>query len=225
MAKDTEGLKTSVINLRVLGALSAFASKDEARYYLNGVCVEFDERGAIYVATDGHRLVAFRDNLMPDESDNELLGPFIIPTAHCKPHKLSKDEDGYGKIFGAARLTIAYLFCDVTFAPIDGIFPDWRKVPPREPASGKIAQFNLNYLASFDKFAKALGLGLPFVAHNGEAPAFVWFGGQPHCFGVIMPIRSSDELGHLPESWARGAGPYPQKDIEDEPAAADAVAA
>lgn len=218
MAKGNgaEGLKTSVINLRVLAAASAFASKEPERYYLNGVCVEFAERGATYIATDGHRLVAYRDDLQAGEKDNELLGPFIIPTPHAKPHKIGKDEDGLAKIFGTGRLTIAYMFVDVTFSPIDGTFPDWRKTVPKAAADGTLAQFNLTYLASFDKFAKALALSAPFIAHNGGAPAFVWFN-DTRCVGVVMPMRFAEQIGRVPEQWARGESPYPQKDIEDKP--------
>lgn len=200
-------MKISTINLRVLAAASAFASKEETRYYLNGVCIEFEARASTYVATDGHRLIAYRDDLRGDQ-DNELLGTFIIPTPQCKPFKLSKDDDGTAKIFGedGTRLTMAHNFVDVTFAPIDGTFPDWRKVPPSGPASGEIAQFNLEYLASFRKFAKALGLSdVPFVAANGDKPAFVWFTPADHVMGIVMPVRSSDSLARKPPIWSRSA--------------------
>jgi hypothetical protein len=57
----------------MLGAAVAFASKDEARYYLNGVCLEIDARGVTYVATDGHRMIAYRDDMEDPEAPDNLL--------------------------------------------------------------------------------------------------------------------------------------------------------
>lgn len=214
--KPTDGLLTSTINLRVLGAAVAFASKDEARYYLNGVCLEIDARSVTYVATDGHRLIAYHDEKQdPEAPDNLLIGKFIIPTAHCKPHKLEKDDVGEAKIFGSGRLTIAHDYCDVTFLPIDGVYVDWRKTIPKTAASGVLAQFNLDYLAAFKKFAGALDQGMPFVAPNGEGPALVWFSRCPHCFGIVMPTKMIDEMGREAPEWSRGSGDLDQADIED----------
>lgn len=213
MAQD--GLATSTINLRILAAAVPFASKDEARYYLNGVCLEIEPRAVTYVATDGHRMIAYRDELQDDGPDNLLLGTFIIPTPHCKPHKLEKNDAGLATIFGSGRLTIAYGFCDVTFLPIDGSFVNWRKTIPAF-SSGVLAQFNLEYLAAFKKFGAALELPSPFVAHNGaDAPATVWFPGRQDIIGIIMPIKTTDELGRVAPEWSRVGGSYDQADIED----------
>jgi DNA polymerase-3 subunit beta len=215
MGMADDGLLTSTINLRVLGAAVAFASKDEARYYLNGVCLEIDERSVTYIATDSHRLIAYRDEKQdPEAPDNLLTGTFIIPTAHCKPHKLEKEDAGEAKIFGSGRLTIAHDYCDVTFMPIDGIYPDWRKIIPLEKVSGTPAQFNLDYLQAFKKFAAAVDLPPPFVAHNGEGPALVWYPNRPDVVGVIMPFKMTNEIGRDVPEWTRG-GHHPQTDIED----------
>jgi len=210
-------LNCSTINLRVLAALVPFTSKDETRYYLQGVCVEIDERGTTYAATDGRTFVAYRDDLDPDAKDNRLLGVFIIPAPQCKEFKLGKDEDGRAKIFGAARLTLAYDFVDVTFAPIDGVFPDWRKMLPQGRPSGEIGQFNPTFLTELAKFSKALDLGLPVIAHNGaERPTRVWFPVHPHVLAVLMPFKAPDLRGmpDLPR-WAIVGPERAQGDIED----------
>lgn len=207
------GLKPSFINLRVLAACVLFASKDETRYYLNGVLAEFDETGTTYVATDGHRMVCYRDDLMGQE--NLLTGAFIIPTPHCKLFKLDKDDDGYGKIFKQhQRLTIAHGFVDVTFAPIDGEYPAWHRVLPARAASGQLAQYNLPLLADFQKFASALEISSPFVAANGEGPSPIWFPGAPHVMGIMMPMRMTDELRRSPPDWSRRSVGE-QGDLED----------
>lgn len=209
------GMQTSLCNLRVLAAASLFASKDETRYYLNGVMIEFDEAGATYVATDGKRMICYRDDLT-DGQKNLMIGGHIIPTAHCKLFKLGKDDDGYGKIFEeAGRLTLARGFVDIRFAPIDGIYPEWHRVAPTAPASGMLAQYNLPLLADFQKFATALEISAPFVASNGEGPAPIWFPGHPHVMGVMMPMKLTDELHRTPPGWSRRRAPSDQGDLED----------
>lgn len=49
-------------NPAFLAAASLFVSKEETRYYLNGVLIEPAPQGGVFlVATDGHRLVCFHD--------------------------------------------------------------------------------------------------------------------------------------------------------------------
>lgn len=210
-------MNVSTIDLRVLGAVSMFAGRDKSRHFLQGVCLEIEPRAVTYVATDGRRLVAYRREVSDEKSpDNRLTGRFIIPTEHCKPHKLDKDDDAAAKLFGDGRLTIAYNFCDLTFMPIDGIYPNWRRVIPRKKASGKLAQFDLELLAVFRKFSAALELGEPFIAHNGkEAPAPVWWPGRDHVLGVIMPCKAIDAIDTVPPEWVLRAGDDEQGDIED----------
>jgi DNA polymerase III beta subunit, central domain len=210
-------MECSTINLRVLAAAAAFASKDAARYYLNGVLIEIEPRSVTYVATDGSRMIVYRSEIDDPETPNNLLiGNFIIPTQQCKSYKLAKEDTGVAKIFGNGRLTIAHDFVDVVFAPIDGIYPDWRRILPRLPASGVLAQFNLKLLADFTKFAIAIEHASPFVAHNGpEAPAFVWFPGDPNCFGIVAPLKLTDEIGRAPPAWALSASNAEQGDLED----------
>lgn len=209
------GMPSAAINVRILAALSLFSSKDESKYMLQGVCIEVDERSATYVGTDGHRLIAYRDELAPDETDNTVTGTFIIPAPYCKLFKLDKEDEGRGRLFIGPRLTIAHSLLDITFVPIEGVYPDWRKSLPKGKASGVTAQFNLKYLADLHKICKALDLGQPFIAPNGDAPAFVWFSGHKHVLGVIMPIKAIDQMDRGAPQWARRGPEREQGDVED----------
>jgi len=51
--------KTATLSIPALKACNLFASKEDVRYYLNGVLVTVTERATLYVATDGHRLLAY----------------------------------------------------------------------------------------------------------------------------------------------------------------------
>lgn len=203
------------MNLRILKAAAEFASKNEEHYSINGVCVEFEPRSTTYVATDSHRFVCVREEIA---RPNRLLGAFTVPTRYCKIFNLDKEDDGRTEIFAASgRLTIAHGRLDVTFAPIDVDFPHWRRAIPRSVASGVLAQYQFRLLDSFRKFSEALDLPPPFLAPNGDGPAFVWFASTPLVFGMVMPIRAVDQMGRRAPDWALRGGPErKQGDIEDD---------
>jgi DNA polymerase-3 subunit beta len=196
-------MNTAAINLRILSAISAFSSKEETRYYLQGVCIEIEPRSITYVVTDGHRLVAHREELGEHAPDNTLLGSFIIPSDKCRAVKLGKRDEPEATISGAGLdLTITHNATSVGFKCIDGAFPSWKRVVPATKPTGEVAQFNWDYAAAFQKFADALGFGKPAICPSGQNPALVWFPQSPETVGVLMPIRSPDYAERVAPEWA-----------------------
>lgn len=199
---------TAAIDLRVLSAVSLCASTEETRYYLRGVKLEIAARSITYVATDGRRAIAHHVELPEGAEDNTLLGDFIVGSLNCKPFKFGVRAETDATISGdAAKLTIEYAGQAMSFAPVDGTFPDWRRVVPNAPVSGEIAQFNAKYLLDFQKIGETLDLGkTPVVGHNGDSPAFVtWNIDAPNTVAVLMPIRSRDMTEYAPPEWFRSA--------------------
>jgi len=201
MSTTTE---TARIDVTVLGAVSLFASKEETRYYLNGVYLEIEPRSVTYVATDGHRLMAYRDALFDAENANTCVGNFIVPTAQCRVFKCRKDGIPAATLTQDEKtLTLEHDGIGLTFAPIDGQFPDWRRTVPRGPFSDNPAQFNLAYMSDFAKFAKLLSLPAPFVRHDTlHTPACIEFGGYPHIVALQMPMRVEGHAVHAVPDWA-----------------------
>jgi len=58
-------MKNEKFNVYYAGLASLFSSKDDVRFYLNGIYIEpcENDEGAYIVATDGHRLVAYHDGV------------------------------------------------------------------------------------------------------------------------------------------------------------------
>ncbi len=124
------------INIRLLKAANLAADKEQVRYYLQGVAVQADARGSYLVATDGHRLLAFRQS-------SECYGGdpinIIIPSDIIAGIKLQKGLE-------VAELTqdsdkawrLDYCGTSIIFAPIDGTFPEWRRAVP-DTTDGKPA--------------------------------------------------------------------------------------
>lgn len=216
---------TTQINLRMLHAVSLAASKEETRYYLNGVLIECTPDHVTYVATDGHRLYCARETLARVKTGeyqngvqaNDVLGNWIVPMDVCrtfKPHKrganyhqdvatLSRD--------GAAELRLQSVNGTQVFKPIDGSFPDWRRVMSRdmsglietkhnkEGSKPEAITFNPDYLVSLTKFAEMLEAGKPLIAFNGTGPAGVVFPGAEHALAVLMPMRCSTQAEIVPQ--------------------------
>lgn len=210
----------AAICLDTLAATALCASTEETRYYLRGVCVDIQPRATIYVATDGHRLFARRIELNKDAPDNTLTGVYIVPTESCaKPFKRTKHSpsDAILHDAGDGRLRIEYDAREHGFRPIDGTFPDWRRVLPSkvEPDPKQRIALNPSYMQTFDRIGAALaarplnGGKRPVTYaqfHDGGAgPWGVTFVGLQDCFGVVMPIRVPAVEPWSRPTWVRAA--------------------
>jgi len=196
------------INIRALKAVALMASKEQTRYYLNGVYIEFHTGHLIMIATDGHCLAAVRQTL-----DARLAAPpagVIIPLdliARIKPHKIESLAHAELSVTGA-RVTIDYLGDTFAANAIDGVFPAWRRVTPAS-VSGVAAQFDPAFPARFAAAARLLGTPTITISHNGVDRALVdWVpsdaGAGLEGFGIIMPVRTRDVMT-APPVWATDA--------------------
>lgn len=193
-------METATINLTALKAVACATSTEKYRCYLNGVYLQVEPEHVTYVATDGHILLAHRE-FMEGDNPNTLVGNWIIPTEICsgKVEKgfpldcLQKTEDGKLVLAVSGRI----------FAPVDGTFPDWRRVVPHD-LNGKTAQYDPALLMRLQRAASLLLNSskkvLTNVYHNGVGQGLTAWSGLPHTVGVIMPFRG-DELGHYLPDW------------------------
>lgn len=210
---------TVQIDLRVLHAVSLMASKEETRFYLNGVYVEAFKDHVKYVATDGHRMVAVRVAIAsPETVVGPLLGSWVVPTEICRAYKPKKyknviDDTAILSRDGDADLRLQQVGCTCqVFKPIDGTFLDWTRVIPgglgqltglidyEEKSGPRGIMFNSAYIADFAKFGAMMESGLPRLAFNSGGPAAVIFN-DSNILAVIMPMRC-DTQAELQAAWA-----------------------
>jgi DNA polymerase-3 subunit beta len=170
----------------ILKAALFCASSEESRYYLRGV--HLSTTGHL-VTTDGHRMFVARLNERP-------TADVIIPYS---------DVQAALKLAGARAQDIevtADRIGQIACQPVDGTFPDWRRVVPtgEELPSGKpddapgAVHFNNRYVGDFEKMADILcgkGTTGQSMLHPVSAshPCLVTFGDRADCFAVIMPVR------------------------------------
>lgn len=183
--------------MNLLKAANVIASKEETRYYLQGVFIEATHERVFYVATDGHRLVAFHHaaewNGDIEEKDRKFS--VLIPSKVINGIKLYKAQNNAELKYSEGDMSVIKQADGSIFGfeMLDATFPDWRCVVPEE-TNGKVAQFNGDYLASFKKVGRIIGVDntIPGVYHNGDGPALIDLGMTEYDYvACIMPMRCS----------------------------------
>jgi len=185
-----------------LKALALIAPQEEARTCLNTICIDTTTAGRVHlVACDGHRMLVIGNAIA---GGDVVPGQFLIPAEMCRgmkqrgteryPMPMTIDVTPTG-VDGRGEYTIHGK--EMRKGPLqDDRYPQWQRVTPRE-TSGKLAHFNLGYLAEFHKAAMYLGKDFPVIQHNGDGAALIDMGAD--AFGVLMPIRQPRGIvGGLP---------------------------
>lgn len=215
-------MTTIAINIdgRKLAAIAILAAKADVRYYLTGVYVEATATQTRLAATNGRYLgMHGKCNPLDDNEGCEwetlILPPDVI--AKCKPVKntpsictvlIGGPQIGNLKRIYTMRLWDGTL---IPFDPIDGVFPDLRRVVPAMSPSGIGVQLNPEYLGLFVKVNKALGAKTPhFISLGFDGPeervgvSLI----DPDFVGVIMSMRGDYVRGNV---WPdKGADPVPE---------------
>lgn len=155
-------MKQTTFHAMLKFAAHAAAAKD-IRYYLNSVCFEFTDAGQlIMIGTDGHRMAVVGgtpDLGLPAQQiivrieDVKLLLTMAKPAKQLIGHKVSFTLDsGQLMVTGTAGWRHA---C----TPVEGKYPDWRRVAHRgeEPKPQAEISLNADYLADAAKACGAFG--------------------------------------------------------------------
>lgn len=180
-------MKAILLPMNSLKAMSVLASKQDIRYYLNGVLIESNKSYTRMIATDGTLLGIYQisETAHNDEEFSIIVPNEIIAKLDKRDNFLSC-ENGKWSIDGMA------------FTPVDGKFPDYMRVMPSKPATGESAQFNPELITRFVKCSKLLnGSKTPVIAHNGGSSALVDLG-LDRFVGVVMPMRNNVVINQTP---------------------------
>jgi hypothetical protein len=189
-------------------ALCRIAAKDDTRYYLLGVALDFSTPGRCHaVSTDGRRML-----VVNAECDRETLEAakgrtFIVPRellervksfARNVPGVLVKIEPtaddvntGTATVYGDATTSSAL---------VDGRFPEWQRLVP-DTVSGERGDYNFEYVGEFYKIADLLNCRFPTLIGNGpDRSAIISFGKSGgNVFAVLMPMRADADTYEYPQ--------------------------
>lgn len=215
------------IDVTALRATACAASSEETRYYLKGVYVEFGPDAILMTATDGAKLIHMRQPYQDGDTPPAASLPgVLIPSDLIAKLKIKIKSLTHATLtVDGGRLTFDYCGETIGGGAIDGTYPNYRAIMPRD-MSGEAAQFDAAQLAVFAKARGELGVkkgtaGRFPVWHNGDNPAFVDFahGTGFTAIGVLMPVRNKAERDTAMHLAAIAASP-----LWPAPAAADAAA-
>lgn len=174
-----------LISTDLLKAALLCVSSEETRYYLRGVHLATSGH---MVTTDGHRMFVARLNDRP-------AADVIVPIDDVKAAL---------KLAGARAQEIeidlaANKIGQISFQPVDGTFPDWRRVVPtgEEMPSSKPelndgaehVHFNHAYIGDLAKMGKILDGASMLHPRSASHPCLATFGERADCFAVLMPMR------------------------------------
>ena len=130
--------------IKIINKTKFSISNDETRHYLNGIYLDKKQDGnqLTAVATDGHRL---------SKSSTEIKGkanfqPVILPKKTVFELLSVIDEDSIGLKILSTKSKIKFLYKDIILISkvIDGKFPDYEKVIPKDeriPAKSNVEEF------------------------------------------------------------------------------------
>lgn len=193
------------VSLAILRAARTHAAEKDIRSYLCGVYLD-TQKGKV-VATDGHRMLIAnaRGVMFPTGAaviiPNELLDVALKQfTGDYARGKTLGDSDVLITVDGAQNmLTIKTPTGQVSGAPLDGQFPEWRRVVPKaeDVEAFEPAILNWQYvtqaceaitIARNTSKAKS-GQHAVRVHHRGTLPAVVCDSGAD-VLVIVMPLRN-----------------------------------
>lgn len=184
-------MKVSLRVSTLKAALYSAAEKD-ARYYLNGVNLEFIHTPTPHinvVATDGHRLGVFHEPLVyiegPQSGDFNIIIPRDSVIAAIKSARRKQTHVELASLDDGK-----YQLGNIVFTAIDGRFPDWQKLVPQS-VTGEIAYYNPEYLVDARDALRTYyenRTGEYWLNHNGLSPGVMQ--ADTDAMILIMPMRS-----------------------------------
>lgn len=190
--------------------LTCFASREETRYYLQGICVErHPEKGILLIATDGHRLGVIHDENGVLEGPNNIIvhvdDKFIKASDRAVKSKKTIPCGFY--YYNAASMFILGCHCHtaeslkdlnavasitqevIVDKLIDGTFPAWRQVMPLDFAASPAIAFNPKYAMDFAYPNNVKGV--TFYPSKDGGPIMVKISWFSEFVGVLMPLRET----------------------------------
>lgn len=205
-----------------LAAALLFASQDESRYILTGVCLKYrDERQPLAVTTDGRRLTVIEslaeqevdaDGAEAGERDIIIRGDIIKPI-------IALNKAVGGKLFpwitiankrGSERVQFSMLGGKFWIeseqgALAEGNYPNWQGViPPKNQKREPLSEVGLNseFIGDYAKAVKVLEADSTLIQMNlvgKEQQIEVKIPAVPNFYGLVMQCRLQDGVDYQPE--------------------------
>lgn len=132
-----DAMPVTVNSAELLGCwrfLEPAISQEQTRYYLNGICLWSGKDAVTWVATDGHRLhfMPADERLRMGENCSTIMPRYFVKRAMAMMAK-QREGDTVNLVCTASRAMIAVDGSTLITKCIDGTYPGWTRVVPKEP--------------------------------------------------------------------------------------------
>lgn len=204
-------MNTFTLPWRHLRAINLAASRDETRYVLQGVLLEFRQKGYVtMVATDGRFLVASRVVCEHDMAkDAKVIVPSVLIKA-IKPQKIDDlevviDGDPNNRKISLTRPQAIH----ISMPEIDGNYPTWRAAikPQGELRQGMKEIVDLRILNKVYEIKKLLTADsrldssqpIDIYSHKDESLRQLYAMLDDSTVAVAMPMRGDGKKFAFPD--------------------------
>lgn len=128
--------------LKILKSVAPCMSQEEARYYLNGIFMHSIHQNLSFVATDGHRLAKYETGKHTENFEGVIIQYQSIKLIL---KALTNAKKGETACLSTDELRIRFTVGDfaLTTKAIDGTFPDYHRVIPKNTEFVEIKAQNL----------------------------------------------------------------------------------
>ncbi len=125
-------------------------SNDELKPQMTGVCFNFTEKNAVFVATDGHRLVRYRRSDIHADSPHMIIVP--RKALNLLKTSLPNEKTSVKIDFNASNAFFSFNNIHMICRLIDERFPDYENVIPNNNPN-KLTIDRLEFLSSLKRIA------------------------------------------------------------------------
>lgn len=225
---------TYKINARALRAASIFASRDAARYIMNGVLLrEIVGEQAYFVATDGRRIVTVLAGFVSDKTLDAIIPIHLVErvgwAAAIKP------DSEFSITIADRKISLSWSLCarngasfgstTITGKAVEGRYPNFLQVIPKlEDAPCPCVPLSADYVMDFCKAQQILNpargksrkTAIVFRnAGKSDQPVVVYFpDDEAKFFGVLMPLRIEDGSNTITGRPGYVRAPEKKSDVE-----------
>lgn len=180
--------------IATLKKIKPYQSKEETRYYLNGVYFHLIANHLALTATDGHRLLRIKCHVAPEDAPDGATLNAIVPSdvinTLCTAKGISADKPVIIR-FTNTEAEFNFIDYKVTTKLIDGTFPEYENVIPKvEDIKGNHA-FRSSYLVDTLKTFgnEGVRIGWNQESKTPEMEPVVIQGAMDDVLAVLMPMR------------------------------------
>lgn len=201
---------TTTVLVSELQAMKLFASSDESRFLLTGICFEVFQHQTLLVAADGRRLSVLRSEAAGEASGAQQCEQFIIPSGpiarlkredrgrHSHKNQVYCTFDTDARTYELNHRESGYT---IHGRLIEGSYPSWRGVLPQgEPKVPPVVGLSLEFMAELRVAGQLLGSKARQFAANhyagtGGDPFGRWevqIVDVPNFYHIVMSVKVSN---------------------------------